>query len=177
MSDRIYHLSDFDFELPPELVALRPAKERSASRLLHVDGAKLEDLQFATLPTLLNAGDVLVFNDTRVVNSRVFGTKPSGGRVELMLERIVAPDQAWMQLRASHPPKVGARVDLPGGAIATVLAREGRFFHLRIAADMPFAMLDRTVHAIGPDGSGETRPVQYIDAPTSVNSGNRECSL
>jgi S-adenosylmethionine:tRNA ribosyltransferase-isomerase len=144
MSDRIYHLSDFDFELPKELVALRPAQVRSASRLLHVDGAKLDDLGFGALPELLNTGDVLIFNDTRVVNSRLFGTKTSGGRVELMLERILAPDEAWMQLRASHLPKVGAHVDLPGGATATVLERDGRFFHLRIAAGMPIgAYLDR----------------------------------
>ena len=72
MSDRIYRLSDFDFDLPPELVALRPVPARSASRLLRVDGAKLDDLQFNMLPELLNAGDVLVFNDTRVINSRTF---------------------------------------------------------------------------------------------------------
>ena len=144
MPDRIYHLSDFDFELPPDLVALRPASARSASRLLHVDGATLDDLGFVALPELLDAGDVLVFNDTRVINSRLFGRKPSGGRVELLLERIVAPDEAWLQLRASHPPKAGSHIELPGGAIATVLERDGRFFRLRIAAGMAFdAYLDR----------------------------------
>jgi S-adenosylmethionine:tRNA ribosyltransferase-isomerase len=144
MSDRIFHLADFDFALPPELIATRPTPVRSASRLLRVDGVKLDDLQFAALPELLKAGDVLVFNDTRVVNSRLHGTKSTGGRVELMLERIVAPDEAWMQIRASHAPKVDAHIVLPGGASATVIARDGRFFHLRIAADAPFAeYLDR----------------------------------
>jgi S-adenosylmethionine:tRNA ribosyltransferase-isomerase len=144
MSDRIFHLSDFDFALPPELIATRPTQVRSASRLLRVDGVKLEDLQFASLPRLLNAGDVLVFNDTRVINSRLYGTKSSGGRVELMLERIVAPDEAWMQMRASRAPKVGAHIVLPGGATATVLARDGRFFRLRIATNASFAeYLDR----------------------------------
>jgi S-adenosylmethionine:tRNA ribosyltransferase-isomerase len=162
MSDRIYQLSDFDFELPPELVALRPARERSASRLLHVDGASLEDLQFGALPELLNAGDVLVFNDTRVINSRLFGTKSSGGRVELMLERIIGPDEAWMQLRASHLPKVGAHINLTGGASAMVLEHDGRFFHLRIAADLPFdAYLDR--HGEVPLPPYIARPAEAAD--------------
>jgi S-adenosylmethionine:tRNA ribosyltransferase-isomerase len=165
MPDRTYHLSDFDFDLPPELIALRPAQARSSSRLLHVDGARLEDLQFDRLPELLNAGDVLVFNDTKVVNSRLFGHKPSGGRVELMLERIVAPDEAWMQLRASHLPKVGAHIDLPDGATATVLARDGRFFHLRIAADMAFDVyLDRY---------GEVPLPPYIARPVDAADSER----
>jgi S-adenosylmethionine:tRNA ribosyltransferase-isomerase len=165
MSDPTYCLSDFDFELPPELVATRPAQTRSSSRLLHVDGAKLDDLQFNKLPELLNAGDVLVFNDTRVVNSRLFGTKSTGGRVELMLERILAPDEAWMQLRASHLPKVGAQVDLPGGATATVLSRDGRFFHMRIAAGMPVdAYLDR---------HGEVPLPPYIARPADAADRER----
>jgi S-adenosylmethionine:tRNA ribosyltransferase-isomerase len=139
MPNRIYRLSDFDFDLPPELIAQRPAPERSASRLLHVNGAKLEDLTFGTLPDLLGPGDVLVFNDTKVVRSRLFGRKPSGGRVELLLERIVAPNEAWMQLRASHPPSVGGQINLADDAIATVLERDGRFFRLRVTAAMPLA--------------------------------------
>ena len=139
MSDRTYRLSDFDFDLPPDLIAQRPAPERSASRLLHVARATLDDLTFGALPDLLGPGDVLVFNDTKVIRSRLFGRKPSGGRVELLLERIVAPDEAWMQLRASHPPRVGGRIDLPDDAIATVQERDGRFFRLRITAAMPFA--------------------------------------
>ncbi len=137
MADRIYHLSDFDFELPPELIASRPTRERSASRLLHVAAAGRDDLAFTMLPGLLDAGDLLVFNDTRVINSRLYGNKPTGGRVELMLERIVAPDEAWMQLRASHLPRKGGRVDLPGGATATVIERDTRFFRLRFDASMP----------------------------------------
>jgi S-adenosylmethionine:tRNA ribosyltransferase-isomerase len=165
MSDRIYRLSDFDFELPPELVAVRPAQERSASRLLHVDGTMLEDLRFGMLPELLNSGDVLVFNDTKVVKSRLFGTKPSGGRVELMLERITGPDEAWMQLRASHPPKIGAQINLTGGAVATVCERDRRFFHLRITADVPFdAYLDR---------HGEVPLPPYIARPADAADRER----
>ncbi|MEP6944084.1 MAG: tRNA preQ1(34) S-adenosylmethionine ribosyltransferase-isomerase QueA [Betaproteobacteria bacterium] len=144
MADRTFRLSDFDFELAPDLIATRPARERSSSRLLRVDpGARaaalpaLHDLSFSALPDLLDPGDVLVFNDTRVIRSRLFGSKPTGGRVELLLERIVASDEAWMQLRASHPPRVGGRVDLPGGASATALERDGRFFRLRFDAGRP----------------------------------------
>ena len=131
-----YRLSDFDFDLPSEQIAQVPAPERSGSRLLHVAGARLVDLVFGALPELLVPGDLLVFNDTRVVRSRIVGRKHSGGRVELMLERIVAPDEAWMQLRASHPPRIGARIDLPGGSSATTLERDGRFFRLRFDGRM-----------------------------------------
>jgi len=130
-----YRLSDFDFDLPSEQIAQVPAPERSGSRLLHVAGARLVDLVFGALPELLVPGDLLVFNDTRVVRSRIVGRKHSGGRVELMLERIVAPREAWMQLRASHMPRVGATIELPGGASATVCERDERFFRLRF--DLP----------------------------------------
>jgi S-adenosylmethionine:tRNA ribosyltransferase-isomerase len=130
-----YRLSDFDFDLPRELIAQAPAPERSASRLLHVAGPRLTDLAFGDLFALLAPGDLLVFNDTRVVRSRLQGRKPSGGKVELMLERIVAPREAWMQLRASHPPQVGGRIDLPAAASATVCERDERFFRLRF--DVP----------------------------------------
>ncbi len=139
-----YRLSDFDYVLPPELIAQTPAVSRSASRLLHVAGAKLCDRAFADLPEVLAPGDLLVFNDTKVIRSRLYGRKDSGGKVELLLERIVAGDEAWMQLSASHAPKPGASFTLDGGAKATVIEREGRFFRLRIAADVPFAAyLDR----------------------------------
>jgi len=132
-----YRLSDFDFDLPSELIAQAPAPERSGSRLLHVAGARLVDLGFGALPELLVPGDLLVFNDTRVVRSRIVGRKRSGGRVELMLERIVAAREAWMQLRASHPPRIGATIDLPGGASATVCERdEGFVADLHVTADL-----------------------------------------
>jgi S-adenosylmethionine:tRNA ribosyltransferase-isomerase len=130
-----HRLSDFDFDLPSELIAQAPTPERSGSRLLHVAGARRSDLFFGALPGLLVPGDLLVFNDTRVVRSRLLGRKPSGGKVELMLERIVAPREAWMQLRASHPPPVGGTIDLPEGASALVCERDERFFRLRF--DVP----------------------------------------
>ena len=125
-----YTLQDFDFELPPDLIAQVPAAQRSASRLLHVDGARLADRAFRDLPSLLNAGDLAVFNDTRVIKARVFAHKESGGRAELLVERIVAADEAWAQVRASHAPKRGAVLLLPGGARARVIERDDRFFRL-----------------------------------------------
>jgi S-adenosylmethionine:tRNA ribosyltransferase-isomerase len=134
-SSKPYRLSDFDFDLPAELIAQAPMPERSASRLLHVERSICTDLAFAALPELLAPGDLMVFNDTRVVRSRILGRKPSGGRVELMLERTIAPREAWMQLRASHPPRIGTRIDLPGDATAIVCERDQRFF--RMSFDVP----------------------------------------
>ena len=139
-----YRLSDFDYALPPELIAQAPAVARSASRLLHVDGMRRRDLVFTDLPSLLAPGDLVVFNDTRVINARVYGEKATGGKVELLLERITAADEAWAQVRASHAPKVGARIDLPGGGRATVLAREDRFHRLAFEGTGPLhAWLER----------------------------------
>jgi S-adenosylmethionine:tRNA ribosyltransferase-isomerase len=144
MPEPPYRLSDFDYELPSELIAQSPAPSRTASRLLHVAGAKLADCAFLDLAQLLAPGDLLVFNDTKVIRSRLHGRRESGGQVELLLERIVAPDEAWMQLGASHPPRPGGVVLLDGGARATVLERHGRFFRLRLDADAPIeAYLDR----------------------------------
>src|SRR5204862_2817072 len=109
-----YTLRDFDYVLPQELIAQTPAAARASSRLLHVDGTALEDLAFADFPRLVAQNDLLVFNDTRVIKARVRARRPSGGRVELLLEREVAPDEAVFQLRASHPPKPGGKLLLPG---------------------------------------------------------------
>jgi len=137
-SHRPTRLSDFDYELPPELIAQAPSPSRTASQLLHVSGTELRDGAFSDLPGLLVPGDLLVFNDTKVIRSRLYGRKPSGGKVELLLELIVAPAEAWMQLSASHLPRPGSRVLLEGGAQATVLERDGRFFRLRLEADVSF---------------------------------------
>ena len=131
MHDRRYTLSDFDYELPPELIAQAPATTRSGSRLLDVDGDSLVDRRFADLPSLLREGDLAVLNDTRVIRARAYGTKPSGGRVEMLIERIVGTDDAWVQLKASHLPKVGGIVDFGDGVSAEVAARDERFFRLR----------------------------------------------
>jgi S-adenosylmethionine:tRNA ribosyltransferase-isomerase len=131
-----FKLSDFDYVLPPELIAQAPAALRAASRLLHVDGERLADLGFADLPRLVAPGDLMVFNDTRVIKSRLAAAKPSGGRVELLLERIAGPHEGWFQLRASHPPRPGGTIDLPGGVTATVIERSDRFFRLALDGDL-----------------------------------------
>ena len=126
-----YTLADFAYDLPPELIAQAPSPTRTGSRLLQVAGDRLADLRFTDLPDLLRAGDLLVFNDTRVIKARVHAHKSTGGKVEIMVERIVADDEAWVQLRASHAPGVGATLLLPGDATATVIARDDRFWRLR----------------------------------------------
>jgi S-adenosylmethionine:tRNA ribosyltransferase-isomerase len=116
--------ADFHYELPPELIAQAPLAERGAGRLLSIDGAdgRLRDLWFAALPTLLAPGDLLVFNDTRVVPARLHGHKESGGAVELLLERVVEGRRFLAQARASKPFRPGVRILLPAGAVATVVA-------------------------------------------------------
>ena len=114
--------ADFQFELPPELIAQAPLPERSASRLLVLDGATgaVADRHFTDLPSLLRPNDLLVFNDTRVVAARLFGAKPSGGRVEIFLERAVGERRAWVQARASKPIRPGLVVNTAGGEIRVV---------------------------------------------------------
>ena len=117
--------SDFTFELPPDLIAQVPLAERSASRLLVLDGRSgtLQDRHFTDLPALLDPRDLLVFNDTRVVPARVYGSKPTGGRVELFLERAVGERRALVQMRASKAIGPGLQVTTPGGVV-TVLGRQ-----------------------------------------------------
>ncbi|WP_024868274.1 tRNA preQ1(34) S-adenosylmethionine ribosyltransferase-isomerase QueA [Pseudoxanthomonas suwonensis] len=127
--------SDFHYELPAELIAQAPLPERSASRMLLVppgEGA-FEDLHVRDLKGLLQPGDLLVFNDTRVIPARLFGQKESGGRVEILVERLLADEQARAQVRASKSPKEGSRIVLDGGGEAEVLGRDGEFFRLRFA--------------------------------------------
>jgi S-adenosylmethionine:tRNA ribosyltransferase-isomerase len=136
------NLSDFRFDLPPELIAQHPLPGRGDSRLLGLDGPSgaLRDLAFGDLPTLLSPGDLLVFNNTRVMRARLFGRKESGGRVEILVERLLAPDQALAQVRASKSPKPGGRILLPGGEALEVLGRDGEMFVLG-ALDAGFADL------------------------------------
>jgi S-adenosylmethionine:tRNA ribosyltransferase-isomerase len=127
--------TDFHFELPAGLIAQRPVTPRSASRLLVLDGASgaPADRTFRELPQLLREGDVLVFNDTRVVPARVHGTKDTGGKVELLLERAESADTALVQARASKGLKPGATLTLPGGHSARMLGREGDLFRLKFS--------------------------------------------
>jgi S-adenosylmethionine:tRNA ribosyltransferase-isomerase len=105
------HVSEFDYSLPPGLIAQHPAPRRGASRLLHLDAAgTLRDLQFADLPDLVGAGDALVLNDTRVIKARLAGRKATGGAVEIFVERLLGPREALVLIRASHPPRLGSEL-------------------------------------------------------------------
>lgn len=125
--------SDFHYDLPPELIAQAPLPERSASRLLIVPpgDAPLADLHVRDLPEQLRAGDLLVFNDTRVIPARLFGQKDTGGRVEILIERLLPDNRAHAQIGASKSPKPGGRIALDAGGHCEVLGREGEFYELR----------------------------------------------
>jgi len=145
---RTYTLSDFDFALPPELVAQHPAPERSASRLLDGTGEQPADRVFRDLPGLLSAGDLLVFNDTRVIKARLYGLKVSGGHVEALVERVLPGHEVLAHVRASKSPKAGSVLRFAGAFDAQVLGRggpDGGLFHLRFP-DAPLALLQRHGH-------------------------------
>ena len=146
---RTYTLADFDFELPPALIAQRPAAERSASRLLDATGAWPVDRVFRDLPGLLSPGDLLVFNDTRVIKARLFGEKPTGGAVEALIERVLPGFEVLAHLRASKSPRAGSSISFARGAFeAEVLGRGGPddgLFHLRFPAD-PLLLLEAFGH-------------------------------
>ena len=124
--------SDFEYLLPEELIARHPLALRTASRLLRVDGpsAGIKDRRFDELPGFFRPGDLLVFNDTRVIKARLHGQKISGGKVEALLERIVGDHEALLFLRASKSPRPGSDLIFAGAIAARVLGREGELFHL-----------------------------------------------
>ena len=136
---RTFTTSDFDFALPPELIAQHPAPERSGSRLLDGSGELPVDRTFRDLPTLLRAGDLLVFNDTRVVKARLFGEKPSGGKLELLIERVLPDGSVAAHMKVSKKPPPGTVLRMAGGFTAELLGRwpdaQGPLFHLRLSGD------------------------------------------
>lgn len=131
--------SDFSYDLPQELIAQAPLPERSASRLLCLDGAtgEVSDLAFADLPGLLAPGDLVVFNDTRVIPARLFGRKDSGGRVEILVERLREGGRVLAHLRASKTPRPGSGITFESGVEAIVEGREGDLFVLDFGTDRP----------------------------------------
>jgi S-adenosylmethionine:tRNA ribosyltransferase-isomerase len=135
---RAMRIEEFDYELPPELIAQAPAAERGASRLLRLDGRTggLADGRFADLPSFLRAGDLLVFNDTRVIKARLQGIRESGGRIEALVERVMPPRKALAMLRASNSPRPGTRIRFGDVAGATVVERREEFFVLEFDADV-----------------------------------------
>ncbi len=137
-------VSEFDYALPEELIAQRPAPERAASRLLRLDAAsgRLDDLSFGDLPDLVDARDTVVLNDTRVVKARLTGRKAGGGRVEVFVERITGSREALALIRSSHAPRAGALLVVGDGARVTVLGREGERYRVRFAEPVE-ALLER----------------------------------
>ncbi|HUL65594.1 MAG TPA: tRNA preQ1(34) S-adenosylmethionine ribosyltransferase-isomerase QueA [Burkholderiaceae bacterium] len=139
MHDEDFTLSDFDFDLPSELIAQEPVAERAASRLLHVDREALVDLPFRALPDRLRPGEVLVFNDTRVIKARLLGHKPSGGKVEVLVERVLGPRSALALVRTSHAPHGGATFEFGRNGIvrhALVRGRTDDLFELEFDDDV-----------------------------------------
>ncbi len=140
-------LSHFDFSLPPGLIAQAPLPERSASRLLEVTGqGGLADRGFRDLPQLVRPGDLLVFNDTRVIHARLHGVKETGGQIEVLVERALGQNEALAQIRASKSPRAGSRLLFSDTFGATVLGRAGEFYHLRFSSpsgDSFFDLLER----------------------------------
>ena len=135
--------SDFHFDLPPELIAQEPLAQRSASRLLELDAASdtLTDRDFCDLADRLRPGDLLVFNDTRVLPARLFGHKTSGGAVEILIERVTGTYEARAQLGVSKKPKPGGRIVLADGSEVEVIGRDGPFFDLRFHITEPLEKL------------------------------------
>jgi len=137
-------LAEFDYALPEELIAQRPAPERAASRLLRLDAAsgRLEDCAFADLPALSGKRDTLVLNDTRVIKARLGGAKASGGRIELFVERVTGAREALALIRSSHHPRAGGELVVGDGVRVTVTGREEDLYRVRFAEDVD-AVLER----------------------------------
>ncbi|WP_313031369.1 tRNA preQ1(34) S-adenosylmethionine ribosyltransferase-isomerase QueA [Massilia alkalitolerans] len=132
----MYSLSDFDFDLPPERIAQHPLPDRSASRLLQLDGDQITDRHFADIVDQLQPGDLLVMNNTRVLKARFFGVKETGGQVEVLVERVLDNRTVLAQVRASKSPKPGNRIRLADAFDVTVGERAGEFFTLRFEGDV-----------------------------------------
>ena len=163
--------SDFQFELPSELIAQYPTEQRAASRLLHLqaDSGQIFDRQFAEFPSLLRAGDLLVLNDTRVIPARILGKKDSGGQVEVLVERLLGADQVLAQVRASKSPKPGRRLLFDEAVEAEVIKREGEFYVLKFSdKDNPEAEVATIL-----DRLGQMPLPPYIDREDSKTDRER----
>ncbi|QJC57877.1 S-adenosylmethionine:tRNA ribosyltransferase-isomerase [Polaromonas vacuolata] len=148
-----FSLADFDFDLPPQLIAQHPAAQRSGSRLLDGRAPLAVDSQFTQLPELLLPGDLLVFNDTKVVKARLYGQKSSGGRLELLIERVLSPhgqdNEVAVHMKVSKKPKPGAVMLMDGGFSATLIGRwpnpEGPLYHFKLSQD-PYEVMESHGH-------------------------------
>jgi S-adenosylmethionine:tRNA ribosyltransferase-isomerase len=146
---RNFTVGDFDFALPPELIAQHPAAERSASRLLDGTGPEAIDRIFRELPTLLAPGDLLVFNDTLVVKARLFGEKPTGGKLELLIERVIGEREVVAHMKVSKKPPAGTVLRMHGGFTARLEGRwpreDGPLFRFTFS-DEPYALMEHHGH-------------------------------
>jgi S-adenosylmethionine:tRNA ribosyltransferase-isomerase len=146
---RHFTLGDFDFALPPELIAQHPAAERSGSRLLDGTGPAPVDRSFRDLPSLLREGDLLVFNDTQVVKARLFGEKPTGGKLELLVERVLAGREVVAHMKVRKKPPPGTELRMDGGFTATLLGRwpedDGPLFRFTFSDD-PYRLMEQHGH-------------------------------
>ncbi|MFI4929449.1 MAG: S-adenosylmethionine:tRNA ribosyltransferase-isomerase, partial [Burkholderiales bacterium] len=172
MPQTTYTLADFDFKLPDALIAQHPARDRSASRLLDGRGRLPVDRSFRDLPALLDPGDLLVLNDTRVIKARLLGEKPTGGAVEALVERVLTGNEVIAQLRVSKAPRAGTTIRFADAFDAEVLGRvgtDGSMFHLRWPDD-PFTLLERHGHVPLPpyithrDGADDQERYQSVFA-------------
>ena len=146
---RTFTLGDFDFALPPELIAQHPAAERAGSRLLDGTSCAPVDRNFRELPSLLRAGDLMVFNDTQVVKARLFGEKPTGGKLELLIERVLLGRDVAAHMKVSKKPPLGTELRMAGGFTATLTGRwpqqDGPLFRFTLS-DEPYALMERHGH-------------------------------
>jgi S-adenosylmethionine:tRNA ribosyltransferase-isomerase len=146
---RNFTVGDFDFALPPELIAQHPAAERSGSRLLDGTAPTPVDRVFRELPQLLSPGDLLVFNDTKVVKARLFGEKPTGGKVELLIERVLQNHEVVAHMKVSKKPPIGTTLAMHGGFTATLRGRwpqnDGPLFRFALGAD-PYTLMEQHGH-------------------------------
>ena len=168
--------SAFTYHLPPELIAKHPLTPRSASRLLHVATDRLHDRAMRDLPGLLGANDLLVFNDTRVIKARLIGAKPTGGRCEVMVERVLSDTEVLAQLGVSKKPAVGGQILVADGAFK-LLGREDDLFHLRWQGeDSVWSLMERAgqlplppYFERAPEADDETRyQTLWADKPGAV---------
>lgn len=160
-------LSDFSFELPESLIAKHPTKERSASRMLCLDSStgEVNHRQFVDIIEFIEPGDLLVFNNTRVIPARLFGQKSTGGKVEILIERVLKDHSALAHIRSSKSPKEGAELTLEGGITATVLGRQDALFHLQFnTSGNLFDVLEQHGHMPLPP---------YIDRPDEEEDRER----
>jgi S-adenosylmethionine:tRNA ribosyltransferase-isomerase len=162
---RPMRVEEFDYDLPAALIAQFPPAQRTAGRMLHLDGAtgKFADHHFAGLPDFVREGDLFVFNDTRVIKARLLGTKESGGKVEVLIERVMTPRRALAMVRASHAPLPGQKFIFGNGISAVVIERKDDLFLLEFTDDV-LSVLEK---------AGEVPLPPYIGRPAGTDDLDR----